>query len=63
MKRALAARAAETYVLGSDEKFGTASRYTVVALDAVAGIVADVPEDDPTSQALTAGGVPLVRAG
>jgi hypothetical protein len=27
MKRALAARAADTYVLGSDEKIGTASRY------------------------------------
>lgn len=62
MKRSLASRAAETYVLGSEEKFGTASRYTVLALDAVAGIVADVPEDDPTSRALDEAGVALIRA-
>ncbi|MCW3492003.1 DeoR/GlpR family DNA-binding transcription regulator [Microbacterium sp. SSM24] len=60
MKRALASRAAETYVLGSEEKFGTASRYSVLPFDAVAGIIADVAADDPTSQELTAAGVSLV---
>ncbi|WP_424937183.1 MULTISPECIES: DeoR/GlpR family DNA-binding transcription regulator [Bacteria] len=41
MKRALAARAAETYVLASDEKIGAASRFSVLPLDAVAGVVVD----------------------
>ena len=41
MKRALAARAADTYVLASAEKLGTASRYGVIALADVAGVVTD----------------------
>lgn len=63
MKRALASRAAETYVLGSDEKIGTASRYVVLPLDAVAGIVTDKPRTDPTSRELTRAGAHLVHAG
>lgn len=62
MKRALAARAADTYVLGSDEKIGTASRYEVLALDAVTAIIADVAEADPTARALAARGVTLLHA-
>ena len=41
MKRALAGRAADTYVLASAEKLGTASRYGVIPLDDVAGVVTD----------------------
>jgi DeoR/GlpR family transcriptional regulator of sugar metabolism len=41
MKRALASRAAETYVLASAEKLGTASRFGVLPFDAVTGIIAD----------------------
>ncbi|MFC8596807.1 DeoR/GlpR family DNA-binding transcription regulator [Isoptericola sp. NPDC057191] len=41
MKRVLAGRAAETYVLGSSEKVGAASPYRVVELDDVAGVVTD----------------------
>jgi DeoR/GlpR family transcriptional regulator of sugar metabolism len=41
MKRALAARAADTYVLASAEKLGTASRYDVIPLTEVAGIITD----------------------
>ncbi|WP_435737657.1 DeoR/GlpR family DNA-binding transcription regulator [Cellulosimicrobium sp. PMB13] len=41
MKRVLASRAAETYVLGSSEKVGAASPYGVVGLDAVAGVITD----------------------
>lgn len=63
MKRALAARAAETYVLGSDEKIGTASRYTVLPLTEVAGIVTDKPKDDPTSRQLSEVGVTLIHVG
>lgn len=63
MKRALAARAAETYVLGSDEKIGTASRYTVLPIDAVAGAITGRPEHDPTSRELIKAGLRLVHAG
>ncbi|PFG43567.1 DeoR family transcriptional regulator [Isoptericola jiangsuensis] len=47
MKRVLASRAAETYVLGSSEKVGAASAYDVLGFDAVAGVVTDAdPESD-----------------
>lgn len=49
MKRVLASRAAETYVLASNEKIGTASRFEVLPLDAVAGIITD---SDPDGQLL-----------
>lgn len=62
MKRALAARAAETYVLGSDEKIGTASRYTVLPVDEIVGVITDKPEDDPTSRELTDAGFTLIRS-
>lgn len=41
MKRLLASRAAETYVLASAEKLGAASRYTVMPLRDVTGVVTD----------------------
>lgn len=44
-KRALAARSADVFVLGSAEKIGAASRFPVLGLDEVAGIVTD-PQDD-----------------
>jgi DeoR/GlpR family transcriptional regulator of sugar metabolism len=44
VKRAFAARSADVYVLGSAEKIGVASRFPVVGLDEVSGIVTD-PED------------------
>jgi DeoR/GlpR family transcriptional regulator of sugar metabolism len=59
MKRALASRAAETYVLASDEKLGTASRYSVLPLDAIAGIITDVT-DSATLRELVAAGVSIV---
>ncbi|PWJ54442.1 DeoR C terminal sensor domain-containing protein [Quadrisphaera granulorum] len=43
MKRALAARAADTYVLASREKVGAASPFQVLPLGATAGIVTDAP--------------------
>ncbi|WP_027346292.1 DeoR/GlpR family DNA-binding transcription regulator [Hamadaea tsunoensis] len=46
MKRALAQRAAETYVLASAEKIGTASRFGVLGVEAVAGIITDAPDDE-----------------
>jgi DeoR/GlpR family transcriptional regulator of sugar metabolism len=50
MKRALARRAAETYVLASAEKLGTASRYGVLPLSEVAGVVTDGRDHDVVSQ-------------
>ncbi|REJ05675.1 DeoR/GlpR transcriptional regulator [Microbacterium bovistercoris] len=63
MKRHLASRAAETYVLGSDEKLGTASRYTVLSLSAVAGVITDQPDEHPIPRQLSEAGVRLVHAG
>lgn len=62
MKRALSARAAETYVLGSNEKTGTASRYSVLPLDAVTAVITDRSEDDPMSHELTQAGTTLIHA-
>ncbi|MBB4667840.1 DeoR/GlpR family transcriptional regulator of sugar metabolism [Microbacterium marinum] len=62
MKRTLAARAAETYVLGSDEKIGAASRYTVLPFDDIAGVITDKPKTDPTSRELAKAGINLVHA-
>lgn len=60
MKRALASRAAETYVLGSSEKIGAVSRYAVLPLDEVTAILIDPADaESPTATALTARGVPL----
>jgi DeoR/GlpR family transcriptional regulator of sugar metabolism len=44
MKRALASRAADTYVLASQEKIGAASRYRVMSLSDVAGVITDAPQ-------------------
>ena len=62
MKRALARRAADTYVMASAEKIGAASRFAVLPLDAVAGVVTDAAPDDETLRRLTGGGVPIIAA-
>jgi len=60
MKRALASRAGETYVLGSAEKIGAVSRYAVLPFADVAGIIVDGVT--PTTDALVEQGVRLLRA-
>ena len=45
MKRALAGRAADTYVLASSEKIGAVSPYKVLELDAVTAILTDARGD------------------
>ncbi len=50
MKRALAARAADTYVLASAEKLGAVSPYKVLDLHAVSGIVTDAADGDPIDE-------------
>ncbi|MBB2977155.1 DeoR/GlpR family transcriptional regulator of sugar metabolism [Microbacterium endophyticum] len=63
MKRVLASRASETYVLGSSEKVGAVSRYRVLPLDEVAAVIVDAA--GPASQTLSAlagSGVRLLEA-
>jgi DeoR/GlpR family transcriptional regulator of sugar metabolism len=62
MKRALARRAAETYVLASTEKIGTASRFSVLPLAEIAGIITDADRNHPALLELRRGGVPILPA-
>jgi DeoR/GlpR family transcriptional regulator of sugar metabolism len=62
MKRALAARAADTYVLASSEKIGAASPFTVLPLHEVSGIVTDATDDHPVLPELREAGVPIIPA-
>jgi DeoR/GlpR family transcriptional regulator of sugar metabolism len=62
MKRALAERAADTYVLASTEKIGAASRFAVLPLSAVAGVITDASSQDETVRRLSAEGVPVLPA-
>jgi DeoR/GlpR family transcriptional regulator of sugar metabolism len=63
MKRTLARRAADTFVLASAEKIGAASPFTVLALSAVSGIITDAPPHDPTIERLRAADVTVISAG
>lgn len=63
MKRALSARAAETYVLASAEKIGTASRFRVLPWEKVGGLITDADAHDPVLGHLTALGVEILTAG
>ncbi|HZC73170.1 MAG TPA: DeoR/GlpR family DNA-binding transcription regulator [Jatrophihabitans sp.] len=60
MKRALAQRAAETYVLASVEKLGAASRFAVLPFTDVAGVVTDGQDNDVADE-LAARGVNVVN--
>lgn len=62
MKRALANRAADTYVLASAEKMGAVSRYRVLPLPEIAGIITDCARDDATAGELRNSGVTLLIA-
>lgn len=62
MKRALASRAAETYVLASAEKIGVCSRYKVLPINETAGIITDRPQNDPTLNDLRRNGTALLDA-
>ncbi|MER5943510.1 DeoR/GlpR family DNA-binding transcription regulator [Streptomyces sp. NPDC001928] len=63
MKRALAARAADTYVLASSEKIGTASRFRVLPWDKVSGLITDADPHHAVVEQLTALGVEVLEAG
>ncbi|WP_432512981.1 DeoR/GlpR family DNA-binding transcription regulator [Kineococcus sp. SYSU DK001] len=60
MKRALSARAAETYVLASREKVGAVSRFRVFTPGQVTAVVSDAPEDSTIVQELAAAGMRLL---
>ncbi len=62
MKRALAARAADTYVLASSEKIGAASPFTVLPFSSVSGIVTDAPPTHPVLEALRRTGTSVIAA-
>lgn len=62
MKRALSRRAAETYVLGSAEKIGAASQFTVLPLDAVSGVVTDADSSARAVTELVGVGVNVIHA-
>jgi DeoR/GlpR family transcriptional regulator of sugar metabolism len=62
MKRTLAGRAGDTYVLASAEKIGAASAFRVLQIHEVTGIVTDIPFDDAAARALLDVGAPLVAA-
>ncbi|WP_330334001.1 DeoR/GlpR family DNA-binding transcription regulator [Streptomyces sp. NBC_00536] len=62
MKRALAARAADTYVLASSEKIGTASRFRVLPWDEISGLITDADPHDAVVERLTALGVEVLAA-
>ncbi|GHJ92288.1 DeoR family transcriptional regulator [Streptomyces sp. NE5-10] len=62
MKRALAARAAETYVLASSEKIGAASRFRVLPWEGVTGLLTDADPHHPVLRSLAARGVEVLAA-
>lgn len=61
IKRAWVARSAETYVLGSSEKIGTASPFEVVPLDAVTAVLTDSEASATDVAALREAGVDVRR--
>ena len=63
MKRTLARRAAETYVLASTEKLGAASRYGVLPLDDVTAVVTDGGDHEVVTQLRERGVTVLPGAG
>jgi DeoR/GlpR family transcriptional regulator of sugar metabolism len=63
MKRALAARAADTCILASSEKVGTASRFRVLSWEDISGLITDADPHDTVVQRLTALGVEILAAG
>jgi DeoR/GlpR family transcriptional regulator of sugar metabolism len=63
MKRALSERAADTYILASSEKIGTASRFRVLPWEKITGLITDADPRDAVVERLTSLGVEIVAAG
>jgi DeoR/GlpR family transcriptional regulator of sugar metabolism len=62
MKRTLAGRAADTYVLASTEKVGAISAYRVLGLSEVSAIVTDAEPDNPWLDQLRQAGGEIIPA-
>ncbi|SEE44704.1 transcriptional regulator, DeoR family [Streptomyces sp. 2131.1] len=62
MKRALSARAADTYILASYEKIGTASPYRVLPWEKITGLITDADPRDPVVEQLETLGVQVLVA-
>ncbi|WP_162600345.1 DeoR/GlpR family DNA-binding transcription regulator [Streptomyces sp. CS147] len=62
MKRALSARAADTYILASSEKIGTASQFRVLPWEKVSGLITDTDTHDMVIGQLKALGVDVLEA-
>jgi DeoR/GlpR family transcriptional regulator of sugar metabolism len=62
MKRTLAGRSADTFVLASTEKIGAISAYKVLDLTAVTGVVTDTPPEDPVLTRLLNSGTEVICA-
>ena len=62
MKRTLAGRAADTYVLASTEKLGAISPYKVLGLSDVTAVITDAPPEDPTLGQLLRGATAVISA-
>ncbi|MFD3947966.1 DeoR/GlpR family DNA-binding transcription regulator [Streptomyces sp. NPDC058579] len=62
MKRALSARSADTYVLASSEKIGTASRFRVLPWGKVTALITDAAPHDPVVEQIKALGVEVLTA-
>lgn len=63
MKRALAGRAAETYILASSEKVGAASPYQVIPLGQASAIITDAPPASAVVRELRARRVEVITVG
>lgn len=62
MKRGLAARAADTYVLASADKVGAVSPYRVLPLGDVAGVVTGTAPSNPAVEKLRERGTRVLHA-
>ncbi|MER5618801.1 DeoR/GlpR family DNA-binding transcription regulator [Streptomyces sp. NPDC002215] len=62
MKRALSARAADTYILASCEKIGTASPYRVLPWEKITGLIIDADPHDTAIEQLKTLGVGVLVA-
>ena len=63
MKRALAARAAETYIFASSEKMGTASPYRVLPWSQISGVITDASPANAVIKEVATRGVEILSAG
>jgi DeoR/GlpR family transcriptional regulator of sugar metabolism len=62
LRRMFVSRAADTYVLGSLDKIGTAAPYRITGVCEVAGIITDAPAQHHTIQQLREQGANIIHS-